>query len=308
MTRQAGTASSALSGRGARWLAGLLLAALCALPAAAPAQQVIAGRVGAAGTARPQGADPADTVLKTVRLEQKLNAALPLDTPFVNEDGQSVRLADYFGAKPVMLMLIQYRCTMLCSEELNVLLESLKEMQFTPGKEFTLLIVSIDPREKPDLASEMKKNILETYGRPQAASGWHFLMGSKENIDRLAGAVGYHYVYDGRTDQYAHPDGVIIATPAGKVARYFFRLEYPAKDMRLGLVEAADGKIGTALDAIALLCFHYNPTTGKYALAVLSVVRLLSIATVVALALGIVVMRRWDRRKSRQAGDAALQA
>jgi protein SCO1/2 len=248
----------------------------------------------------PKVASPQDAaILKNVRLDQKLNANVPLDLPFKDESGRDVKLGDYFRAQPVMLVLIQYRCTMLCNDEMNVLLESLKQMSFTPGKEFNLLIATIDPREDPDMAAEKKRHYLEAYGRPEAAAGWHFLTGPQTSIEQLAEAVGFHYAYDGRTDQYAHPDGVILLTPQGKVARYFFRLEYPARDLRLGLVEAASGKIGTPLDAIALLCFHYNPVTGKYALAYMSVLRLAGIATVVLIVVGILVMRIQELRKRR---------
>jgi len=247
-----------------------------------------------------------EQTIKQVRLDQQLNAQVPLDLPFRDETGKSVRLGDYFGSKPVMLVLIQYRCTMLCNEEMNILLDSLKKMQFTPGKEFNLLIVSIDPREQPDLAADKKKSYLEAYGRPAAAAGWHYLTGADSSIKPLAQSVGFHYAYDAHTDQYAHPDGVILVTPQGKVSRYFFRLEYPARDMRLGLVEASSNQIGSAIDAIALLCFHYNPTTGKYSLALMKVVRLAGILTVLAMAVGVVVLKQRDRLSRRRLGDAAF--
>jgi protein SCO1 len=247
-----------------------------------------------------------DVILKGVRLEQKLNGQVPLDTEFRDENGKPVRLGDYFGSKPVMLVMIQLRCTMLCTEELNVLMDSLKKMQFTPGKEFNLLVVTIDPREQPGLALEKKQHYLAEYGRPEGAAGWHFLTGAQASIERLATAVGFHYVYDKTTDQYAHPDGVIVLTPHGRVARYFFRLEYPARDLRLGLVEAAGNKIASPADIITLLCFHYNPTTGKYALAVLGLVRLGAILTVLSLCMGIAVMKRRDALHRRRLGDAAV--
>ncbi len=256
--------------------------------------------LGAAGTAQAQGPgrapiDSRDARLKLVRLEQRLNNQLPVDTQFRDEDGREVRLHEYFGRKPVMLMLIQFRCTNLCVAQLQTLIGSLRELKFTPGKEFTLLIVSIDPRENAELAKGMKTSALEQYGRPAGAAGWHWLTGTQQSVDRLASAVGFHYFYDDRTDQYAHPDGVILSTPEGKIARYFFKLDYAPSGLRLGLVEAASHKIGTPLDAIALLCFHYNPLTGKYAVAIMRLVQLGAIVTVLTLAVGIGVMKRRER-------------
>lgn len=240
-----------------------------------------------------------DKLLKTVRLDQKIGAQIPLDTPFKDEFGKDVRLGDYFTDKPVALVMIQLRCTMLCTEEMAVLMNSLRAMKFTPGKEFNLLIVSIDPREGPDTASAQKETYVASLNRPEAANGWHFLTGSKESIDKLAATVGYHYVYDKTTDQYAHPDGVLIATPSGKLSRYFVRLTYPPRDLRLAMVEASEGKVGSVIDAVALLCFHYNPATGKYGLALLKVLRLAGIATVAAIALGLLVLRKRDGGRPR---------
>ncbi len=239
-----------------------------------------------------------DRILKEVRLDQQLNAQVPLDLPFKEEDskgvGRDVTLREYFD-KPVMLMLIQFRCTMLCTAQMETLTESLKELKFTAGKEFNLLIVSIDSREKPDLGAEMKDSMLKRIERPQAAAGLHFLTGTDASINALAQSLGFHFKYDKRTDQFAHPDGVIIVTPAGKVAKYFFSLNYAPRDMRYGLIEAARNRIGTVIDAIALLCFHYNPATGKYGLAVVNLVRMGGVATVLMLAIGVLVMKRRDR-------------
>lgn len=254
----------------------------------------------ATGTAQAQGPgrtpiDSRDARLKLVRLEQRLNNQIPVDAQFRDEDGREVRLHQYFGRKPVMLMLIQFRCTNLCVAQLQTLIGSLRELKFTPGKEFNLLIVSIDPRENAELAKGMKTSALEQYGRPEGSAGWHWLTGTQQSVDRLASAVGFHYFYDDRTDQYAHPDGVILSTPEGKIARYFFKLDYAPSSLRLGLVEAASRKIGTPLDAIALLCFHYNPLTGKYAVAIMRLVQLGAIVTVLTLAVGISLMKRRER-------------
>lgn len=269
-------------------LVGGVAACLC-LSGPASAQKTPLGAADAQVSARQ------DAALKEVRLDQKLGDHVPLDATFRDEDGKVVRFGDYFGSKPVALVMIQYRCTMLCTEEMNVLLASLKELKFTPGKEFNLVIVSIDPREDAEIATGKKISYLAEYGRPEAASGWHWLTGGKKEIDKLADSIGYHYVYDPKTDQYAHPDGVVVITPEGKIARYFFRLEYPARDLRLGLIEASRNRIGTPLDAIALLCYHYNPITGRYALQVMGLVRGASAAMVVGICAGIVLLRRRER-------------
>ena len=302
----------AIRGRSAtgRTLGVGLLAAGLLLPVAARAQ-VAGGSAGTSGRtpAIGQGVindEKMDALLKTVRLEQKLNAQVPTDIPFKDETGKEVRLADYLGKKPLALMLLQYRCTMLCNTQMTVLTDSLKQMKFTPGKEFNLLIVSIDPREGPDVANEKRKTYLEEYARPEAAAGYHFLTGTQDSIARLADAVGFHFVYDNRSDQYAHPDGVMVLTPQGKVARYFFSLNYHPRDLTFGIMEAAKSHIGSPLDYIALLCFHYNPTTGKYGVAILNVVRLSGAATVALMALGLMVMRRRDARARRAPGETAV--
>ena len=254
----------------------------------------------------PRATGDQDKLLKTVRLDQKIGAQIPLDTPFKDENGEDIRLGNYFTDKPVALVMIQLKCTMLCTEEMAVLMSSLRKMKFTPGKEFNLLIVSIDPREGPQNSADQKEAYVTSLARPEAATGWHFLTGSKDSIDKLAAAVGYHYVYDKETDQYAHPDGVMIATPSGKLSKYFVRLTYPPRDLRLAMVEASEGKVGTVLDAVALLCFHYNPATGKYGLALLGVLRIAGVATILAIALGVFALKVWERRRPQaaQAGQA----
>jgi len=242
-----------------------------------------------------QAPDRQAELLKKVRLDQKLDAQVPLDLVFRDETGQLVPLRRYFGRKPVMMNLIQYRCTNLCSEEMKILADSLKELQFTPGHEFNLLTVSIDDREMPPLAMEYKKGYLKQYARPDAGIGWHFLTGDKATIQRLADAIGYRFVYDAETDQFAHPDGVLVMTPAGKVSQYFLQLRYPSQGLRLALVEASHDKIGSVLDYMALWCFHYNPTTGRYSLALMKVLRLAAIACVLGLATGVLLMSRRSR-------------
>lgn len=236
-----------------------------------------------AQTIIPPGSPDRERILKEVRLEQHMNAEIPGGLHFIDENGAAVEPADYWRKKPLMLMMIQFRCRMLCTQQIEVLLHSMRQLQFTPGKEFDLAIVSIDPREGPELARDIKANFMERYGRAAAADGVHFLSGDSESIARLAGAVGLHYVWDQGTDQFAHPDGVMLITPAGRVSRYYFRLSYPERDLRLGLVEAASGKIGTPLDAFALLCYHYSPLTGKYSLSLMKTVKVAAVATILLL-------------------------
>lgn len=242
-----------------------------------------------------------DAILKKVRLDQRLNAQVPLGTTFRDETGKIVPLRQLFGGRPVLLNLIQYRCTMLCSEEMKALAQSLKELQFTAGKQFDVITLSIDAREMPALAAEYKRGYVRNYGRPGADAGWRFLTGDNAAIHRLADAVGFHFVYDPRTNQFAHPDGVIVLTPDGKIARYFFRLEYPAQGLRLALVEAAHGKIGSPLDYFALLCYHYNPVTGRYSVAFMKILRLAAAATVLLLGMGVALMS-WRRRPGEPRG------
>ncbi|MBW3621810.1 MAG: SCO family protein [Armatimonadetes bacterium] len=246
-----------------------------------------------------------DEIIQNVRLEQKLNGQVPLNLQFMDDSGKTVRLSRYFGEKPVMLIPIQYRCTMLCNEELNALTRSLKELKFNIGDQFNLLAVSIDHRETPAIAAEKKLSYIKEYGRPGGADGWRFLTGDKASIRALTDSMGFYFAYDPKTDQYAHPDGVMILTPQGKIARYFFRLEYPAKDLRYGLIEASQNKIGSPLDYLALLCFHYNPMTGTYSVAIMKVMRLAAVGTVLFLALGILWLRRRDRTSERPVESAA---
>jgi protein SCO1 len=253
------------------------------------------------GAARADQPRSADELRKQVYLKQKLNAQIPLDLTFHDETGKTVRLHEYFGRKPVMLNLIQYRCTMLCSTEMKVLAASLKQMEFDVAKQFDIITLSIDARETAELAAAYKKGYVEEYGRAGAATGWHFLTGDETSIRRLADAIGYHFAYDPRTNQFMHPDGLIIATPEGKIARYFFRLVYPPRDMRWALIEAAKERIGSPLDAVALICYHYDPVTGKYNLEVMGVLRLAALATVLLLGVGVTTLSLRDRRARRPA-------
>jgi protein SCO1/2 len=229
----------------------------------------------------PMAATPG--VLKEVGFDQKLGGAIPLDLPFKDETGKDVKLGDYFGKKPVVLSLVYYQCPMLCTISLNGLAGALEVLSFVPGQEFEVVTVSFDPKEGPVLAAAKKKTYMTRYKRPEAAAGWHFLTGPKESIERLTRAVGFRYVWDEETKQFAHPAGILVATPDGRIANYLFGVEYSPKDLRLALVDAAGGKIGNAVDELLLYCYQYNPETGRYSASILNLVRVGAVLTLVAL-------------------------
>ena len=253
----------------------LLGLALALLPALAAAQ------MGAAPPPRP--ATPG--VLQEIGFDQRLGEGVPLDLGFTDETGRSVKLADYLGKKPVVLSLVYYDCPMLCTLGLNGLAAALEVLSFVPGDEFEVLTVSFDSRETPALAAAKKKAYLARYRRPGAHAGWHFLTGSDESIAALTRAVGFRYVWDEATRQFAHPAGVVVLTPEGKISHYLFGVEYAPKDLRLALVAAASGRIGSAADQLLLYCYRYDPQTGRFSASILNIVRLLAVLTVAGLGL-----------------------
>lgn len=222
--------------------------------------------------------------LRNVGIDQRLNSQIPLDIPFRDEAGRDVKLGEYFGKKPVMLALVYYSCPMLCTQILNGLTSSLKAVAFNPGEEFEVVVVSFDARERPPLAAEKKAAMMNFYHRPQTAKGWHLLTGDLASIKQLTDAVGFHYSYDVHTNQFAHASGIQILTPEGKLSRYFYGVEYSPKDIRFGLIEASQNKIGTPVDQILLFCYHYDPTTGKYTSAAIGALRVAGAATLLLLA------------------------
>ena len=242
-------------------------------------------------------------ILSKIGIDQRLNQKVPLDLPFVDENGRAVKLGDYFGQRPVLLAMVYYECPMLCTQVLNGVTGALKTMNFDVGREFDVVAVSINPREGPGLAAEKKRSYVERYGRPQTADGWHFLTGREEDIQALASAVGFRYVYDEETKQYAHGAGVELITPKGVIARYFYGIEYSGRDLRLGIIEASEEKIGTPIDTVLLLCFHYDPTTGKYGATAMTMVRVGAVATMIGFAAFLVVAIRRERAAGR--GEAA---
>jgi protein SCO1/2 len=225
------------------------------------------------GFALPQAGAAGPAVLNNVGFDQRLNEQVPLDLAFADEGGKPVKLGDYFGEKPVILVLACYRCPMLCTLALNGLVQGMRDMPFTAGEDFQVVTASFDPRETPKLAAAKKKNYVGQYGRRGAAEAWHFLTGKQESIDRLTRAVGFRYVYDPVQDQYIHTAGIMILTPSGRISRYFYDIHYPGRDLRLGLVEASAGKIGSRADQVLPYCFHYDPEIGKYSASVLNSVR-----------------------------------
>jgi protein SCO1/2 len=237
-------------------------------------------------------------VLKQVSFEQNLNAQLPLDTPLRDESGSPVKFGDYFGKKPVVVLFVYFECPMLCKVELNGLVRNLRALSLSAGQEFEIVTVSIDPREDARLASAKKRGYVKWYDRPGVEQGWHFLTGDEPSIRRLTGVAGFRYTYDARTDQFAHPAGLIVATPGGRISRYIYGVDFPASDLRLALVEASNGKIGSPVDRLLLTCFHYDPSTGRYNFAIMSLLRILGAATVLGLAtyMGLSLLR--DRRRA----------
>ena len=236
-----------------------------------------------------------------ISIEQRLGEHLPLDLSFVDETGRTVSLGDYFGEKPVVLALVYYECPMLCTQVLNGLLRSLRVLAFSVGEEFEVVTVSIDPEETAALAAAKKREYTRKYRRDTGSRGWHFLTGSNEQIVQLAESVGFRYQYDPETDLYTHASGIMVVTPKGELSRYFYGVEYAPKDLRLGLIEASENRIGNPVDQILLLCFQYDPATGKYTLAVLNSLRVAGGATVFGLAVFVGAMLRRERRLTRGA-------
>jgi protein SCO1/2 len=231
-----------------------------------------------------------------VGIDQRLNEQVPLDLTFKDEQGKTVRLGDYFhDGRPVILNLVYYQCPMLCTEVLNGLTSALKVIRFVPGNQFEVITLSIDPRETPQLAANKKEMYIKKLGNPNAAQGWHFLTGEQAQISALAASIGWRYHYDPKLDQFAHAAGIVLVTPQGKIAQYYYGVEYSAKDMRLGMVEASQNKIGSLADEVLLYCYHYDPRTGRYGATITSIIRLAGLATVVVLGSALVLLFRSEK-------------
>jgi protein SCO1/2 len=221
-----------------------------------------------------------DSILTQIGFDQKLGARIDADISFRDESGQTVKLADYLGSKPVILTPVYYECPMLCSMLLNGLTKALRVMPFMPGKEFEVITFSIDPNEQYQLAAEKKQHYVRDYGKPRAAAGWHFLTGSAESIHTLTDQIGFRYKYDTYTKQWAHTSGIVVLTPDGTISQYFYGIEYDPAELKLSVIRASNRAIGSLVDHILLYCFQYNATTGKYSIAIMRVLRLAAIATV----------------------------
>ena len=239
--------------------------------------------------------DTRPAALRDVAFEQKLDGQIPLDLNFVDERGDAVRLVDYFGRKPVILNFVYYKCQDLCPLLLDGITRTMRALLFDVGKEFDVVTVSIDPSDSAALAAAKKKDFITRYGRSGAEAGWHFLSGDESAIHKLAEAAGFHYTYDPRTGEFAHATGIVLVTPKGKISRYYYGIDFSPRDLRLGLIEAASGKIGTPIDQLLLFCYHYDPVTGKYGLVITNVIQLAGAATVLILAGFIWLMLRRER-------------
>lgn len=232
--------------------------------------------------------------LQNVGFDPRLNAPLPLDTDFRDEAGNGVRLGSYFNGKPVLLAFVYYTCPMLCDQVQMGVVGTLKMISFHPGRDYEVVFVSFDPNDTPQAAAQKKASALSHFGRPETAAGWHFLTGNKESTDTLTKAANFRYSFDAQTKVFAHASGIMLLTADGRISRYFYGVEYPSRDVRLGIVDASAGKIGSPIDHLLLFCFQYNPATARYSATVLRIVRLGGILTIFAIVAGIAMFRRRD--------------
>ncbi len=262
-----------------------LFCSLLLFSATALGQSMTGGIMSPPSNVRPPG-------LTNVDIVQHLNEQIPAELIFRDETGKQVRLGDYFGKKPIILNLVYYRCPMLCSEVMAGLSGSLKALKFDVGKEFDIITVSFDPKDTPEAATAKKADYIKRYGRPGAADGWHFLTGPQESIAALTKAVGFGYQYDPKSQQFSHATAIMILTPEGKLAQYYYGVEYPPKDLRLGLIQASQNKIGTLADQVLLYCYHYDPATGKYGAIISRIIQLSGGVTVLSLGLFLIILFR----------------
>lgn len=268
-----------------RMKSGILIAIAVMLAIPAFGQGVLQAPAAPPANMRPPG-------LKHVGIEQHLNEQLPLDLPFKDETGKAVKLGDYFGKRPVILSLVYYRCPMLCGQLLQGLESALRVVDFNPGKQFDVVTVSFDPTDTPAEATAKKAEIMQRYHRPGTEAGWHFLTGSPESIAALTQAVGFQYEYDNRTQQFAHAAAIAVVTPQGKLAQYYYGIDFPPKDLRLGIIQASEDHIGTVVDQVLLYCYHYDPDAGRYSALIFRVLQVAGGITILVLGSFILVMIR----------------
>jgi protein SCO1/2 len=262
------------------------------LAASAAHAQTIPSNVGPTAATMP----PA---LQNVGFEPQLNAQMPLDLPFRDESGRSVQLREYFSQKPVVLAFVYYGCPMLCNQVQQGVVGTLRMLSFNPGMDYQVVFISFDSRETPDMAAEKKKSAVSHFRRSGTEAGWHFLTGSQDSIDAATRAANFRYNLSAKTNLFAHASGVMVLTPDGRISRYFYGVEYPGRDMRLGLVEASAGKIGTPIDHVLLFCYQYDPSTATYSTAILRIVRLGGVLTILCIVGGILIFRRRDARSAQ---------
>jgi protein SCO1/2 len=240
------------------------------------------------------------TILQNVNFRPELNAQMPLDTSFTDENGQSVQLAQYFHQqKPVLLAFVYYGCPMLCTQLEQGVVGSLRMLSFNPGRDYDVVFLSFDDRDTQQMAAAKKKTSLDQFRRPETAAGWHFLTGSKESIASVTNAANFHFNYDTKNNLFAHASGIMLLTPDGRISRYFYGVEFPGRDLRLGLVDASQGRIGTPVDKMLLFCFQYDPSTARYSATILGIMRLMAVGTVAGLLLMILIFRRRDKRAAQ---------
>ncbi len=244
--------------------------------------------------------NPPNQTMDGVRFDQKLNAQVPLDLAFTDDEGNPVKLGDYFRSKPIVLTLNYYHCPNLCSLEMDQLAGSMADLQWNLGDEYEVVTVSIDPRESPAQAAESKWERLRAYARANTGPGWHFLVGSQASVTALTEAVGFHYVYDAKNDEFEHPTGVMVLTPQGRISRYLYGTDFPSTDLKLALIEASANKIGSPVEQLLLYCYTYDPAKGRYSLTILNATRVAGIGTILVLGGWLFTWWRRDLRRDKQ--------
>jgi protein SCO1/2 len=259
--------------------------------------QTVPDNVGTASSGLPEA-------LKNVGFEPPLNGQVPRETHFKDETGREVSLGDYFHGKPVLLALVYYGCPMLCNQVEQGVVGSLKMLSFNPGSDYEVVFVSFDPRESPEMAAQKKTSALSHFGRPQTAGGWHFLTGTKDSIDAVTQAANFRYSFNTKTNIFAHASGIMLLTPDARISRYFYGVEYPSRDVRLGLVDASAGKIGNPIDHLLLYCFQYDPSTARYSTTILRIIRIGGAFTIFTIVAGILIFRRRDHALGPKAQGA----
>jgi protein SCO1/2 len=275
-----------------------ILAALALLLGATFARAQAAPEVGPTGNLRPP-------LLQNVGFEPTLNGRLPLELPFRDETGREVQLREYFSQKPVLLAFVYYGCPMLCDQLEQGVVGSLRMLSFNPGRDYEVVFVSFDDSEAPSMAAQKKASAMTHFRRPETASGWHFLTGSKDSVAALTHAANFRFSYDEKNHLFAHASGIMLLTPDGRISRYFYGVEFPSRDVRLGLVDASAGKIGSPVDHALLFCFRYDPSTARYSASILQIMRLGAVFTVLALVFGILIFRRRDLSGARMKSEGA---